>query len=239
MKLSIKQFAALAGVSVRTLHYYDSIGLLKPDFVDDNNGYRFYGEKALSRMQEILFYRELEFPLKTVKEIITSPNYNKNAALRGQKELLVLKKQRLERIITAIEAAEKGETIMNFDAFDKSDLDEYKAEAKQRWGNTEEYKQSKIKNTPADTMVSGMNAIMEQFAVAKTQGVKANDPRAVELAKQLQDFITRTQYNCTDEILRCLGEMYVGDERFKANIDKHGEGTAEYVHAVINAYITG
>ena len=98
MKLQIKEFAELTGVSVRTLHYYDEIGLLKPSFVDEQNGYRFYNEASLERMQEILFYRELDFPLKSIAEILASPNYDKQKALVEKKRLLMLKKERLAQM---------------------------------------------------------------------------------------------------------------------------------------------
>ena len=98
MKLQIKEFAELTGVSVRTLHYYDEIGLLKPSFVDERNGYRFYDETSLERMQEILFYRELDFSLKSIGEILVSPNYDKQKVLAEQRRLLMPKKERLRRI---------------------------------------------------------------------------------------------------------------------------------------------
>ena len=107
MKMQIKEFAKLTGVSVRTLHYYDEIGLLKPAFVDEQNGYRFYDENSLLRMQEILFYRELDFPLKSILEILSSPDYVKQKALAEQRKLLELKKDRLERIIDALDGATK------------------------------------------------------------------------------------------------------------------------------------
>ena len=113
MKMQIKEFAKISGVSVRTLHYYDEIGLLKPAFVDGQNGYRFYDEASLERMQEILFCRELDFPLKSITEILASPNYDKQKALAEQKRLLTLKKDRLERLIVALEQAEKGEITMH------------------------------------------------------------------------------------------------------------------------------
>ncbi len=95
MKVSVKKFADWVGVSVRTLHYYDEIGLLSPDDTDETTGYRYYGENAFSRMQEILFYRELDFSLKEIAEMLASPSYDKQKALRGQRELLLLKKERL------------------------------------------------------------------------------------------------------------------------------------------------
>lgn len=90
MKMHIREFAKLTGVSVSTLHYYDEIGLLKPYYVDEQNGYRSYDERSLERMQEILFYRELDFPLKSIAEILSSPNYNKRKALTEQKKLLLI-----------------------------------------------------------------------------------------------------------------------------------------------------
>ena len=135
MKMQIKEFAEITGVSVRTLHYYDEIGLLRPADVDRVTGYRFYDDQSLLRMQEILFYRELGFSLKSIGEILSSPNYDKDKALKEQKQLLVLQKERLERLIDAIDNAAKGENVMK--AFDNSEFEKYKFEAKKRWGNTD------------------------------------------------------------------------------------------------------
>ena len=141
MKMTVKEFANLSGVSVRTLHYYDEIGLLKPSFVDDQTGYRFYDEISLERMQEIMFYRELEFSLKRIQEILSSPNYDTRKAFEEQKRLLTLKKERLERIISAVDHAMKGENVMKvFDnnEFEKS-CNQYEAEVKEKWGHTDAY----------------------------------------------------------------------------------------------------
>lgn len=139
MKMHIREFANLTGVSVRTLHYYDEIGLLKPCTVDEQNGYRFYDENSLSRMQEILFYRELDFPLKEIIAILSSPDYDKQTALKEQKRLLTLKKERLERLISALDSALKGEKI-TMTAFDNSEYEAqrelYAKEAKEKWGKT-------------------------------------------------------------------------------------------------------
>ena len=127
MKMLIKDFAKACGVSVRTLHYYDEIGLLKPSFVDEWTGYRYYDENSLLRMQEIMFYRELDFSLKNISQIISSPYYDKEKALSQQKKLLVLKKERLEKLILSIDDAMKGKVVMN--AFDNSEFEKYKDEA--------------------------------------------------------------------------------------------------------------
>ena len=108
MRMQIKEFADFTGVSVRTLHYYDEIGLMKPAQVDPFTGYRYYDEQSLLRMQEILFYRELDFSLKQINEILSSPTYDQKAALAQQKLLLIAKKERLENLISAIDGAVKG-----------------------------------------------------------------------------------------------------------------------------------
>ena len=243
MKLQIKEFAELTGVSVRTLHYYDEIGLLKPCFVDKQNGYRFYDETSLERMQEILFYRELDFPLKSIAEILASPNYDKQKALAEQKRLLTLKKDRLERLIAALEQAEKGEITMS--AFDNSEYEtarqQYEDEAKQRWGNTDEYKESQAKTAGYskdkwNDVLAGMNDVFAEFAECRNSGDSADSDMSQQLVKKLQDYITANFYYCTDDILAGLGQMYVCDERFKNNIDKSGEGTAEFVAETIKFY---
>ena len=243
MKLQIKEFALLTGVSVRTLHYYDEIGLLKPSFVDEQNGYRFYDEASLERMQEILFYRELDFSLKSIGEILASPNYDKQKALAEQKRLLTLKKERLERLIAALEQAEKGEITMN--AFDNSEYEaarqQYEDEAKRRWSDTSAYKESQTKTTGYskeqwNDVLGGMNGIFAEFADCKNCGESADGDTAQRLVKKLQDYITTHFYHCTDEIFAGLGQMYVCDERFKNNIDKCGEGTAEFVSKAVKIY---
>jgi DNA-binding transcriptional MerR regulator len=143
LKMQIKEFAEFTGVSVRTLHYYDEIGLLTPAFVERTTGYRFYDENSLLRMQEILFYRELDFSLKSIREILSSSNYNKSKALDEQKQLLMLKKERLERLISAIEGAMKGENVMT--AFDNNEFEKYKSEVKEKWGKTDAYKEHEEK----------------------------------------------------------------------------------------------
>ena len=237
--MQIKEFADFTGVSVRTLHYYDEIGLLVPAWVDKATGYRYYDEKSLLRMQEILFYRELDFSLKSIGEILSSPNYDKNKALKEQKHLLMLKKERLERLIFAIDGAVKGENVMK--AFDNSEFEKHKAEAKEKWGKTEAYKEheEKTKNYGKqkwNDLAEGMDRIMAEFAVCMRKGETPASAEAQNLVKKLQSHITENYYRCTKEILAGLGQMYVADERFKNNIDRHGEGTAAFICEAIGVY---
>ena len=237
--MQIKEFAEITGVSVRTLHYYDEIGLLKPACVDEFTGYRYYDESSLIRMQEILFYRELDFSLKSISDILSSPDYDKTKALKEQKHLLTLKKERLERLISAIDGAVKGENVMK--AFDNSEFEKYKTEAKEKWGNTDAYKEhsEKTKNYSAEKwngLAEGMNDILAEFAVCMKNNKTPDSAEAQELVKSLQNHITENYYLCTNDILAGLGQMYVADERFKNNIDKHAEGTAQFISDAIKTY---
>lgn len=239
MKMHIKEFAELSGVSVRTLRYYDEIGLLKPALVDGYTGYRFYDGESLIRMQEILFYRELDFPLKSIIKILSSPQYNKDKALQEQKRLLILKKERLERLISAIDSAQKGEAVMK--AFDNSEFENYKDEVKEKWGKTEAYKEhsEKTKDYSKDkwnSLSAEMDNIMSEFALYMKRGEAPDSVAAQEAVKALKSHISENYYTCTDEILYGLGQMYVLDERFKNNIDKHADGNAEFICKAIQIY---
>ena len=244
MKLKIREFAKLTGVSVRTLHFYDEIGLLKPSSVDEQNGYRFYDEQTLMRMQEILFYRELNFSLKEIRMILSSPEYDKQNALKEQKHLLTLKKERLERIISALDSAMKGE-IVNMNVFDNIEFEEkrneYAKEARIKWGDTAAYKEYAEKTADYSEdkrkqVNSAMDERIAEFADCKRNGFAPESQKTQALVKKWQDFITENYYTCTKEILVGLGEMYVADERFQKNIDRHGDGTAQFMSDAIKVY---
>ena len=230
--MTVKEVSILTGVSVRTLHHYDAIGLLKPALVSEA-GYRMYDSDSLSRLQTILLYRELMFPLKEIKAILDSPGFDRRAALKDQLDLLTMQRSRLDRIIAlARKIHDEGDSNMNFDAFDTKEFDAYKAEAKARWGDTAAYAQYEKRGNPAAG--DGLMDVIAQIAA-----LRPLDPASAEAAakvRALQAYITANFYDCTDQILAGLGQMYTGDERFKKNIDKHaGEGAAEYVSTAIAA----
>ena len=231
MKMRIKEFAAFTGVSVRTLHYYDEIGLLVPACVDRSTGYRYYDGNSLLRMQEILFYRELDFSLKSIGEILSSPDYDRKKALKEQKHLLMLKKERLEGLISAIDGAMKGENVMS--AFDNSKFESYKAEVKAKWGKTEAYREYEQRGS-RDTG-DGLMAVFAELGKVRQLDPAASEVQ--ELVKNLQDFITANYYTCTKQILQGLGQMYAADPRFKENIDRAGgAGTADFAARAIEIY---
>lgn len=245
MEYQIKEFAGLSGVSVRTLHYYDEIGLLKPSRVDSFSGYRFYNEQSVTRMQEILFFRELDFPLKDISEIFASKNYDRKGAMKKQRELLSKKRERLTRLIDALDRAGKGETDMSFDAFDSTEYDakkeEYAKEVKERYGATDAYKENEkkwsgITKEEQQNRMNGLNEKMREFSLLLKAGESATGEKAKKLAASLQAYITENFYTCTNEILQGLGQSYVADERFRKSIDKNGEGTAEFISKAIDSY---
>ena len=238
--MTVNEVSKLAGVSIRTLQYYDSIGLLKPAEYTES-GYRLYDDTAMERLQQILLFRELEFPLKEIKEIVTRPDFDKEKALDQQIELLALKKEHLEKLITfAREIKEKGANNMDFTAFDTRKLEEYKMKAKEQWGDTAEYKEYEGKNQARSDKDNSDLIRMTMAYFEKFGELKDRDPADKEvqdLVRELQKFFCENYYNCTDEILLGLGKMYAGGGEFTENIDKAGgTGTAEFVHRAIEIY---
>ena len=238
--MSVNEVVKLTGITVRTLHYYDEIGLLKPTTVTEA-GYRLYDDTALSRLQNILLFRELQFPLKEIKAILDSPDFDPAEAIARQIELLELQYKHIGELIAFTrEIQQKGVTTMNFDVFDKSEIEKYEAEVKAKWGNTKAYQQYKQKDISLneDSYRKSADELMTMFS--ELGELKHLSPDSDEVQKKisaLQKFITDNYYVCTNEILSDLGEMYVCDERFKNNIDKAGgDGTADFVKRAIDAY---
>lgn len=237
---TVKEVSKLTGVSVRTLHYYDAIGLLKPAKVTEA-GYRMYDDAALSRLQNILLFRELQFPLREIRDILDRPDFDPSEAIAQQIRLLELQYRRIGALISyAREIQEKGVTAMKFDVFDKSEIEQYKAEARERWGNTAAYQECEQKNaarkeSDQERLAKEMMAIFSDIGALRHR--EPADEAVQEKVAALQQFITEHYYTCTDEILRGLGEMYTADERFRKNIDRAGgEGTAAFVRRAIAAY---
>lgn len=238
--MSVHEVVELTGITARTLHYYDEIGLLKPAKVTEA-GYRMYDDAALRRLQNILLFRELQFPLKEIKVILDSPDFDPSEALAQQIELLELQYKHIGELITYIrEIQNKGVITMNFDVFDKSEIEKYEAEVKAKWGNTKAYREYRQKDTARDegSYSRIANELMTLFS--ELGELKHLTPDAGEVQKKisaLQKFITDNYYVCTNEILSGLGEMYVCDERFKSNIDKAGgDGTADFVRQAVAVY---
>ena len=238
--MTVHEVSRLAGVSIRTLQYYDRIDLLRPAGYTDA-GYRLYDDEQLERLQCILLFRELEFPLKDIIAIMDSPDFDRSRALEQQIELLRLKKEHIENLMNfALGIKLTGVKHMDFKAFDRSKLDEYSRQAKELYGNTPEYRQmqEKMKNRSKEED----NLLADRFMLLfkEAGSIKDSDPaspEAQDLVKRIQDFITENMYTCTTRILRGLGKMYSGGGDFTQNIDEYGgAGTADFVDRAIQIY---
>ena len=238
--MTVNEVSKLTGVSIRTLQYYDKIGLLHPAKYTEA-GYRLYDDAALETLQQILLFRELEFPLKDIKEIISSPDFDRSKALEQQIELLKLKKEHIENLIDlAVGIKAIGVKPLTFDAFDTRKIDEYAAQAKASWGTTPAYKEYEEKSkgrTKEDNMKihQGLIDIFREFGQIRNTDPASEETQA--MVKKLQDYITEHMYTCTKEILGGLGMMYGGGGDFTTNINKMGgEGTAEFASRAIEIY---
>lgn len=237
---TVKDVSKLTGVSVRTLHYYDAIGLLTPTKVTDA-GYRMYDDTALSRLQSILLFRELQFPLKEIKEFLDSPDFNQEEAIAQQIKLLELQYKHIGELISfAREIQTKGVKTMNFEVFDINEIEQYKAEVKSKWGNSkayQEYEQRVVSHSEHNDS-KFVNEIMSLFTdLGAMKQLPPTDKAVQEKIAALQAYINENFYTCSNDILKELGEMYVCDDRFKKNIDRFGgEGTAKFVREAIFVY---
>ena len=238
--MTVNEVSKLTGVSIRTLQYYDKIGLLHPAKYTEA-GYRLYNDAALETLQQILLFRELEFPLKDIKEIISRPDFDRSKALEQQIMLLTLKKEHIENLIDLAKGIKLwGVRKLKFEAFDTSKIDEYAAQAKAYWGKTPAYKEfeekSRGRTKEEDKKIyQGMIDIFGEFGQIRNTEPSSKDAQA--LVKKLQDYITEHMYTCTKKILSSLGKMYAGGGDFTKNIDSYGgEGTAEFTSQAIEIY---
>lgn len=237
---TVNEVSKLTGVSVRTLHHYDAIGLLKPAEITDA-GYRLYDNETLKRLQNILMFRELQFPLKDIKAILDNPAFDSKEALEQQIKLLELRRKHLEKLISfAREIQEKGVDRMNFKDFDKTEIEQYAEEVRERWGCTKEYAEyeQKTEGKTGKELEGMANKLLALFAeIGSLRKLPPIEKEVQEKIRELQAFITENYYNCTNEILHSLSQMYVMDERMKHNIDHAGgDGTAEFVKQAIEVY---
>ena len=235
---TVKEVSRLTGVSVRTLHHYDAIDLLKPAQVTEA-GYRLYDEAALARLQTILLFRELEFPLKEIKEMLTAEHFDPMAALDDQIRLLELRREKLDRLIDhARHIQNTGVMNMDFKAYDNKKLDAYAQEAKKRWGHTDAWRESQARGKNADQELRDADGLMDIFR--RLGQLRQGDPAAPEAQKliaQLQQYICDHYYNCTNQILYGLGQMYAAGNEMNENIDRAGgAGTGDFARRAIEIY---
>lgn len=250
--MTVSEVARISGVSVRALHHYDEIGLLRPSRRSPA-GYRLYSATDLERLQQILFFRALEVPLDDIARIMTDPDYDVGATLRCQREMLIAKvahgRELIRTIDAAIERIEKGTTIMPTDEAVEKELSElfegfnpkdYEDEVKERWGDTAAYKESQRRTaayTKADwaRYKAEAEANGRRFAAAMDAALPPDSREAMDAAEEHRLLIDRWFYPCGRQFHANLGELYVTDPRFTANIDKVRPGLAAYQRAAFAA----
>lgn len=247
MKYTVHQLAKLAGITVRTLHHYDQIGLLKPSF-SGSNGYRYYEEKELLKLQQILFFRELEFSLEQIKEIVTSPTFDTVEVLQEQRKMFIMKRKQLDELLSTIDktiqSREGGEMMKNDDlygGFTKKQMEEYKKEAKKRWGDTDAYKQSEErtkhwKKEDYDRIAEEGKKWTQKLSVMRDKGFAVDSPEIQEMIRQHYHAL-KTFYEPNYEMYKGLGQMYVDDSRFTAYYEKFGKGLAIFMRDAMHHFV--
>ncbi|GAA4062138.1 MerR family transcriptional regulator [Streptomyces shaanxiensis] len=246
MSYFVGQVAGFAAVTVRTLHHYDDIGLLVPS-ERSHAGHRRYSDADLDRLQQILFYRELGFPLEEVAALLDDPEADPREHLRRQHELLTARIEKLQKMAAAVEHAMEARKMginltpeEKFEVFGDFDPDQYEEEVQERWGNTDAYRQSQQRAasyTKEDWQRIQREAeeLGRRFVALMEAGEPADSEAAMDAAEEHRQGIARNHYDCGHEMHACLGEMYVSDERFTQNIDQAKPGLAVYMRDAILA----
>lgn len=242
MAYTVKAVADLAGVSVRTLHYYDDIALLKPTSVS-SAGYRLYTEPDLARLQQILFFRELGFGLHEIKEILESPDFDRKQALLMHRQALLERRAQLNQLISSIDrtidAMERGVPMADKEMFTGFDNSKYEAEVRQRWGYTKEYEESVQRTKGYDkndwAAISKESAAINT-ALAALMDRDPADPEVQQWIGKWHRLINDRFYTCSLEVFRGLGDLYVQDERFTATYDNVKPGLAQFMQKAMHAY---
>ncbi|MGI5999295.1 MAG: MerR family transcriptional regulator [Lutispora sp.] len=249
MEYTVQKLAKLAGVSTRTLRYYDEIGILKPARIN-SSGYRIYGQKEVDRLQQIMFYREMDMSLDNIKRILSSPAFNEADALRDHREKLLEKRQQIDRLIENVEktiAFMEGRIIMSdkekFEGFKKKMIEEnekkYGNEAREKYGNEAvDESNKKLMNMTQEEYDKAVK-LEKEFRDTLAEAFKTGDP-AGELAQKAADlhkqWLTFYWSQYSKEAHAGLAQMYVDDERFKAYYDDKQPGTAEFLRDAILIY---
>ncbi|MGW3567448.1 MerR family transcriptional regulator [Streptomyces sp. NPDC000941] len=246
MSYSVGQVAGFAGVTVRTLHHYDEIGLLSPS-ARSRAGHRRYDDADLDRLQQILFYRELGFPLDEVAVLLDDPDVDPQEHLRRQHAVLAERIERLRKMAAAVEHAMEARKMginltpeEKFELFGAKNPEAYAEEAERRWGGTETYAETQRRT--ARYTKEDWRQIQEEvadwsarFAALMEEGEPASGERAMDMAEEHRRHISTWFYECTFEIHRGIGETYVTDERFREFYDSIRPGAAEFLREAIAA----
>ena len=243
MTYTIKQIADLAGVTTRTLRYYDEIGLLSPSDTGDN-GYRYYDQASLLQLQQILFFRELDVPLKEIQRILKRPDFDLVTSLEEHRRSLQTRAERLHILIGTVDetiATIQGEWIMSDkDIFEGFDQSQYEEEVKQRWGDTSQYAESQKKwGSYTEAQKQEIKETMGDIHIRMvgTAGMSPDDPSVQQAVGEFHKFLNQSFYACDAEFMRNLSNMWVEDPRFAANYENIREGGAIFVRDAVHIWV--
>lgn len=243
---TVGEVAALAGVTVRTLHHYDRVGLLVPSGRSEN-GYRLYEYGDLERLRQIRLLRELRFSLEAIGQLLDAPTHGRRSALEAQRDLLRERQERTERVIRGVDRALRAmeeETEMDrtemFEGLEEFDHEQYQDEVERRWGNTDAYKESmrrtrRYGRSDWDRIKAEGEAVVARLAGLMAGGAQAAGRAAMDLAEEHRCHIDRWFYPCSRGMHRNLAEMYTADPRFEEYFEKRAKGLAVFVRNAIRA----
>ena len=238
--MKINEVAKLTGVSVRTLQYYDEIGLLIPKKLD--NGYRDYSDENLDKLQKILFYRFLKFKLNDIKELLDG-DIDGLKILELQRELILKEKEKFEIILNNIEKTiktYKGEQTMTieekFNGFKKEDLNKYEEQAIEKYGKETIEESKKRQSGKEDIVAEKFNSVFCSMAEYKQDGFSIEEKEVQPKVEDLYNYMNKYAFDCSIEVFSYIGKGYSQNPEFKNNIDKFGEGVAEYISKAIEIF---
>lgn len=238
--MRINEVVKLTGVSARTLQYYDEIGLLIPQKLD--NGYRDYTEENLEKLQKILFYRFLKFKLNDIKELLEG-DFDNLKILEQQRELILREKEKFEVILHNIEKTisnYKGEQTMTieekFNGFKKEDLNKYENQAVEKYGKDTIEESKKRQSGREEIVTEEFNEVFRSMAKFKDENVDVAEKEVQSKVEDLYNNMNEYAFDCSIEVFSYIGKGYVHNPEFKKNIDEFGEGVAEYTSKAIEKY---
>ena len=238
--MRINEVAKLTGVSARTLQYYDEIGLLIPEKL--NNGYRDYSDENLDKLQKILFYRFLKFKLNDIKELLDG-DIDSLKILEQQRELILKEKEKFEIILHNIEKTiktYKGEQKMTieekFNGFKKEDLNKYEDQAIEKYGKETIEESKKRQSDKEDIVAEKFNSVFRSMVEYKQDGLNIEEKEVQSKVEDLYNYMNKYAFDCSIEVFSYIGKGYSQNLEFKNNIDKFGEGVAEYTSKAIEKY---
>lgn len=247
--MTVHEVVNLTGITARTLHYYDEIGLLKPSIVTEAR-YRLYTEEDLIRLQEILFFREVGFALKEIKKLLYAPHYNRSEALERHLSILEAQKERIDAIIALVKNEINGEKNLTFTAFSQSKVFElqtqFRDEIIERWGDTQSFREfeeifssqsRKIQNEQIDSFYHKAQKLFEKLAMY--EGKNPSCEEVQQIVRKWQEYISEYFYQCDNHMLSYLGNLYITDERFSEFINRFGsENLSMFFSKAIEIYCT-